>query len=273
MPNISKGLIIIVGITLIVILFIYMAFYFLQDRILFFPQGITDGRTSEIQTEYSNVEEVTLRVDDEISLHGWYIKNEKEPSSPLLIYFGGNAEEVSHLMDSVTNISTHSVVLINYRGYGKSTGSPGEAAMFSDALAIYDYMAEKTEINKERISVMGRSMGTGVAVYLAAEREIDHVILVSPYDSLVNVARDRYPFVPVSLLLKHRFENIDRAPQIESPLLMYIASEDTLIPPAHSERLAEHWKGNNEVIYFEGYDHNNIQTSNRYWDGIMEFLE
>ncbi|MBU9711780.1 alpha/beta hydrolase [Evansella tamaricis] len=256
-----------------IIFLIYILFYFLQDRMLFYPQPITAERVNYINSNYSNVEEITLQVNDSTSVHGWLVKNEMESPSPLLIYFGGNAEEVSHLIGPLQGIKSHSILLMNYRGYGKSDGTPGEIAMFHDALAIYDFITEMPDINHHDISVLGRSMGTGVAVYVAEQRMVEKLILVSPYDSLTNVARSRYPLVPVSLLLNHNFDNISRAPDIHTPLLLMIASEDRVIPPEYSENLGDMWGGHTTISIFDGKNHNNIQSDSRYWEEIEKFIQ
>ncbi|MDQ0254671.1 pimeloyl-ACP methyl ester carboxylesterase [Evansella vedderi] len=253
---------------------ITLFFYLMQDQITFMPQSISEDRLNYIRTNYDNVEEITLRVNDEIYVHGWLVKNSDREPSPLLIYFGGNAEEVSHIISQINNSEfPRSVLLMNYRGYGLSDGAPSETAMFHDALEIYDYISARDDVDEHKIAVLGRSMGTGVAVYLAHERDVDQALLVSPYDSLTKVAQGRYPFLPVAWLLNHHFDNISRAPEIDIPLLTLIATEDRVIPPDHSKRLIEKWQGPASYSLFEGYGHNNIQVNSRYWEEIISFLE
>ncbi|MDG5789851.1 alpha/beta fold hydrolase [Evansella sp. AB-P1] len=264
----------IISLFFLVVFLMYSGFYFFQDRLLFYPQGISDERIQYIHHTYDHVEEVELQVSEEVSTHGWLVhNNNRESPSPVLIYFGGNAEEVSHLIHLGEDLGDHSVLLMNYRGYGRSGGSPSEEAMFHDALHMYDYLASRDDIDGEQISVMGRSMGTGIAVYLGAERELDKIVLVSPYDSLTNVSRDRYPFLPVQWLLKHHFDNVSRAEHIDTSMLTLIAEEDRIIPPSHSMKLVETWQGDAEQIIFEGRNHNNIQSSEDYWTEIANFLE
>ena len=109
--------------------------------------------------------------------------------------------------------------------------------MCNDAIAIYDYFVKRAGVDSGKIIVMGRSLGTGVAVALASVRKVRGLILVSPYDSLLSVAKELYPFLPVSLILTHRFDSIAKAPLITAPLLAIIASDDTIIHRRHSERL------------------------------------
>ncbi|WP_088034187.1 alpha/beta hydrolase [Evansella clarkii] len=261
------------GIILLLPLIIYLLFYIFQDSILFYPQPLTEERLDDIDKNYEDVQEIILEMKDGTTVHGWLAESKTESPSPLLIYYGGNAEEVSYLIEQANKLENRSVLLMNYRGYGNSEGSPGEAEMFSDALEIYDYISGKETIDDNRIAVMGRSMGTGVAVYVAEQRNPEKIVLVSPYDSLTYVARDRYPFVPVSILLNHQFDNISRGESISTPLLTLIGSEDTIIPPEHSVRLGEAWNGPTKQIIYKGKGHNDIHLAPDYWQSIIDFIE
>jgi len=119
---------------------------------------------------------------------------------------------------------------------------------------------------------MGRSLGSGVAVYLAAHRPVRGVILVSPYDSLVEVGRRHYPFLPVSLLLRHRFDSLARVPQIEAPLLCLVATEDRIVPMAHSRALFEAWRGAKNWREIPLADHDGISNEPEYGRSIAAFL-
>ena len=130
---------------------------------------------------------------------------------------------------------------VNYRGYGLSEGRPGEAALAADALAVYDLLAARWGRRPGAHRRLWRSLGSGVAVQLAAKRPVRAVMLVSPFDSLRSIARKQYPIIPVSLLLKHPFDSLARAPGIEAPLLVLAGERDTLIPPALSRRLHDAW--------------------------------
>lgn len=245
--------------------------YFLQERLIFFPQPLAADPLKA--NAGAAIEEVSLVTPDKVRLHGWLVRAAQMPThrpAPILIYFGGNAEEVSWLASSAGRYAGWSLLLLNYRGYGRSEGKPGEAEMFADALQIYDYASSRAE--GARIAVMGRSLGSGVAVYLATKRPVAGVILVSPYDSVENVARGVYPFLPISLMLKHRFDSISRAPGIELPLLCLVASDDRVIPRPHSERLYSAWGGNKQWREIRRAGHDNIADAPDYWRAIAEFL-
>ena len=160
----------------------------------------------------------------------------ERPGPRALLYFGGNADDVAgHIESFIAAFPNHSLYLVNYRGYGGSTGQPSEAALFADALATYDRVrAEHSEI-----SVMGRSLGSGVAVYLASERPVDWLVLVTAFDSLVNVARAHFRWLPVGLLMRDRYESASRARAVAAPVLVVIAADDEIVPRACSEALTQ----------------------------------
>jgi pimeloyl-ACP methyl ester carboxylesterase len=257
------------------IFILLLLLYIFQDKLIFFPQTLTADEADRIAKRYSHssqIENISLKSEKGICIRGWFVKNSTLKESALIIYFGGNAEEVSYLIFHTDKIKGWSLALMNYRGYGLSEGKPTEKNLYTDAISIYDYFTKRDDIDKKRIVVMGRSLGTGVATYLAKMRPVKALILVSPYDSLLSVAKEHFPFLPVKLLLRHRFDSLSRAPFISAPLLVLVASEDNIIRISHSKKLAEKWGGEHSLIIVEGEDHNTIYDREIYWKTINEFL-
>jgi pimeloyl-ACP methyl ester carboxylesterase len=188
-----------------------------------------------------------------------------------VIYFGGNAETVGYNIDPMKDlIPAQTIYLVNYRGYSGSTGTPSEKALFEDALTIYDRIKE----DHKSISVIGRSLGSGVATYLAVERDLEKVVLVTPFDSIKNVAQRSFPIYPMGILLKDKFESVKIAKEIKGPTLILIAGRDQVIPNARSIALAAVFT--KEILTIETIheaDHNDISTYTRYSDLIKCFLE
>jgi pimeloyl-ACP methyl ester carboxylesterase len=252
-----------------VVLVFPVLIYFLQERLLFFPQPLEQNPLQV--NPGAAIEEVSLVTSDQVRLHGWLVKAAATLApAPLLIYFGGNAEEVSWLASTADRYAGWSLLIVNFRGYGRSEGKPGEAELFADALQIYDYAAKRADGG--RVAVMGRSLGSGVAVYLAAQRPVAGVILVSPYDSVESVARGVYPYLPIGLMLRHRFDSLTRAPGISWPLLCLVASDDRVIPRPHSERLYAAWGGKKQWREILHTGHDDIAGEPDYWQAIEEFL-
>lgn len=247
--------------------------YFVQDRLLFFPQPLTDEMRAAVRRAKPDAREIDLPTADGHRLHGWFLPNGAPPhDAPALIYFGGNGEEVSHVALDAGELRGISLVLVDYRGYGKSTGEPGEKALFSDALAIYDEVASFPGIDPKRIVAMGRSLGSGVATYLASRRPVAAVVLVTPYDSITAVARAHYPFLLVGLVLRNRFESARRAHAIDTPMLALIAGNDRIVPPARGAALVKAWRGPATSVVIPGAGHNDIGFAPAYWPSIRDFL-
>jgi hypothetical protein len=243
------------------------AAWWAQERLIFFAQPIASTR--HLPASASPLEIVAT---DGTRLRGWIVAAASVPA-PTLIYFGGNAEEVSWALADARWPRDWTRVALNYRGYGESEGSPGERALVADASAIYDAIAKRADVDSKRIVVVGRSLGTGVAVALASVRPLAAAILVSPYDSLAAVGRMHYPFLPVSLLLRHRFDSIALAGAIRVPLCAIVASDDTIIPPQRSRALFDRWGGPKRWHAIDGADHNDVSTHDAYWRTIAAFLD
>ena len=247
---------------LTIALMVYIGFglllYFFQNNFLYYPTP-----------EYNNPDYQSLRLDsDGESIKIWRINPGKKNA---IIYFGGNAEPVEINIPLFTELMpNYSIYLVNYRGYGGSSGTPSEAGLFADALNIYDNIRQQ----HTRISAMGRSLGSGIAVYLASQRSIEKLILVTPYDSIEKVAQRSYPLFPISILLKDKYDAQKYAADISTRTLMLVAQNDQLIPPVHAQRLAESFKTakvTTKIIANTG--HNTISHSPEYQGYLVEFLQ
>jgi uncharacterized protein len=243
--------------------------YLMQDQLLFYPRPLSEPQRASIKQRFPAVEEVVLHAQGD-RLQAWHVKG--LPGKPLVIYFGGNAEDVSWMIGEARERAPGiGWLLVSYRGYGGSEGSPSEATITADALRWYDHAVK--ELGATKVIVFGRSLGSGAAVFLASERKISSVVLVSPFDSLVEVAKHHYPYLPVRLMLRHPFDSIDRAPKLAMPLLCIAAAQDEVIPLAHSRRLYEAWAGPKQWLKLEGADHNGTDGIPAFWPAITAFLQ
>jgi pimeloyl-ACP methyl ester carboxylesterase len=248
---------------------VIVTLWFSQDRYIFFPQPPSLGKRS-LPAGY-RWEELALTMSDNTRLEAWLVM----PVSgmpPLLIYFGGNAEEASCWIDLADRYEGCAVLLVNYRGYGRSQGEPGERALFADALEIYDQISRRQDIDTQKVILHGNSLGSGVAVFLASQRPVRSVILTAPYDSIRSMAKEMFPYLPVSMILRHPFDSLSRAPTITMPLLCLVARQDDIIPIARSRRLFNAWAGQKIWREIANAGHNTIGETSEYWQAISEFL-
>jgi len=241
--------------------------YLAQDSLIFHPQPLAEAQRVQIARRAA-VESVFIHAEDGTRLHAWHARGRS--GSSLVMYFGGNAEEVSWMLDEAARRTPEvGWLLVDYRGYGSSGGSPSEKAFTADALRWYDHMSNQYQ----KIYTFGRSLGSGVAVRLAAQRPIAGVILVAPFDSLVEVGKHYYPFLPVNWMLRHRFDSVALAPKITAPLLCIVAAADEIIPAVHSQRLYDAWGGDKRWVGLEGAGHNSTDNAANYWTSIVAFLK
>jgi len=187
-----------------------------------------------------------------------------------LIYYGGNGEAViANAENFLSNFSNVTIYLVNYRGYGGSSGEPSEAGNYADSLTVYDEIKGL----HTHISVAGRSLGSGVATYLAANRPIEKIALITPYDSVLNVAKKRFPIFPVKLLLKDHYDSLSRARHIKSKVLVIAAEHDKVIPMQHTQRLMDAFSSEQltlKVIKNEG--HNSLSNNADYYNVLSDFI-
>jgi len=179
-----------------------------------------------------------------------------------LIYFGGNAEDVSaNLPQFAQAFADHALYLMHYRGFGGSGGSPSEEAIAADALALFDQVYAE----HRQVVVVGRSLGSGVAVRLASQRPVARLILITPYNSLEELAARQLPIFPVHWLLRDRYDSWKYAPRIQVPTLLLAAEHDEVIPRASTERLLRQFApGVARLEVIPGTGHNSIAASPRY---------
>jgi pimeloyl-ACP methyl ester carboxylesterase len=225
------------------------AFFVFQRSLIYFPQSRSfAGRTTTIAlpTEDGEVLVTTRAL--------------KGPNA--LVYFGGNAEDVSYSLPSLsTAFPEYAIYLLHYRGYGGSAGKPSEAALMADALALFD----KVHAEHENVVVVGRSLGSGVAVHLASVRPIQRLVLVTPYDSIQELAARQFPYFPVRWLLLDKFESWRYAPKVAAPTLIIAAEHDEVIPRASTESLLPHFRdGVASFKVIAGTGHNTISESPEY---------
>ena len=187
-----------------------------------------------------------------------------------LVYFSGNAGILSaELACFRETFPKRTVYLVNYRGYGGSTGSPTEAGLFKDAVAVFDWVKSR----HRRVALMGRSLGSGVAVFVAAMRPVEKLVLVTPYDSMENVAKRQFPIFPISWILHDKFASHVHAGAIGKPTLVLLAETDEVIPRQLSDALVGALGASVvSVDVIAGASHSTIIANADYWERVRKFV-
>ncbi|HEY4380806.1 MAG TPA: alpha/beta hydrolase [Acidobacteriaceae bacterium] len=227
------------------------AVFAFQRSLLYFPQGMSrtaDGTTMISLPVGAETVQVSLRAS---------------AGPDAVLYFGGNAEDVAQsLPDFAAEFPGTAIYLLHYPGYGGSSGSPSQKSIFAAGLALYD----RVHAEHPNILVIGRSLGSGVAVWIASQRPVVRVVLVTPYDSLADAAARQYPFLPVRWMLVDKFESWRYAPQVTAPTRLIVAADDEIIPRSSSDRLRTRFRGDNvSYVVLPDVGHNTIQESPDYW--------
>ena len=240
-----------------------------QERLQFHPRAAIGAPAAPPGW---SLEEVRYTARDGTLLAGTLVRP-GAARGPLIVYFGGNAEEVTEYAPEVAAVyGDRAVLLVNYRGYGASSGRPGEREIVADAIELYDWAARRADVDPERIALHGRSLGSGVAVQVAAARPARCVILTSPFASAREVAAEIYFWAPVGMIMRHPFDSLAHAPRLTMPALFLVGEADTLIPPRYSKRLADAWSGPVERKSFAGFGHNDISVNPGYAAAVQAFL-
>ena len=225
------------------------ALFFLQRSLIYFPQPRSTGSPASLLTLPTSAGNVLVST-----------RPNRGPNA--VIYFGGNAEDVSQSLPSLAAaFPDHAIYLLHYRGYGGSAGAPSEAALIEDGLALFD----KVHAHHSHFVVIGRSLGSGVAVQVASRRSASRLVLVTPYDSLADIAVSQFAWLPVRWLLRDTFDSWRYAPQIRVPTTLIAAEHDEVIPRASTELLQTRFaKGIASLEVLPGTGHNTLEQSPRY---------
>lgn len=207
-----------------------------QRRLVFNPTNkreVDKPRSSGHRTR-----PIVLRAADGTKLSGWLMTPQVVGPHPAVIYFGGRSEEVSWVVRDAGKLFPGMAVLaVNYRGYGASLGDPAEQHMVEDGRLLFDWLAERHHVDPSKVAVVGRSLGSGVAVQVALERPVHSLVLITPYDSILAIAKRRFRAVPVEYVLRHRFESVKYAPSLTAPTYVLRAAMDDVVPHSHTDLL------------------------------------
>ena len=219
-------------------------------------------------------EDVSLATVDGETLHGWWVPSGL-PDARVVLFFHGNGGNVSHRLEklAVFRALGADTLIMDYRGYGRSSGTPSEQGMYRDARAAYQWLLTTRRASPDRIVVYGESLGSAVAVHLASEVQTGGVVVESGFTSVPDIAQKRLPVFPVRWVLKHKFDTLAKVPQINAPLLILHSREDELFEMSHPERLLAAAQPPKRLVELQG-GHNDafLVSADTYRHALATFL-
>ena len=271
---ISAALKIIAVLVVLYALGVFLAWRF-QDRVAFpAPRGALPA-PSTVGLPDGELVEVTTQ--DGVTLRGWYLPPSPAPAegkAPGLLWFYGNMETIGGIAPVLREFRPPGIgmLVLDYRGYGQSGGTPTERGVYRDADAAWEYIASRSEIDSARVAVYGRSIGSAVALYLATEHPVSAVVLESPFTSGRDMAEEHYAPVP-SVLVELELDNVSRARELSVPLLVFHGSDDWIAPLPMGRAVAEAGRAE-EFVVIEGAGHNDtyLEGGEEYRRRMHEFL-
>ena len=247
-----------------------LAIFVFQPRLVYFPMKALAATPAAIGLAY---EDLFLDTGNGTRVHGWYLPGREDART--LLFLHGNAGNISHRLESlrVFNELGLNVLIIDYSGFGQSGGTPGERQTYADARLAWQYLTGTRAVAPERIVIFGRSLGGGVATWLATQERPGGLILESTFTSVPALASKYYPMFPMRWLARIRYDNASRLPTVRSPVLIVHSRDDELVPIAHGRELFRLAREPKSFLEMRG-DHNAgfMLSGQSYRAGLARFI-
>jgi uncharacterized protein len=250
----------------------------LEESLVFRPQPL-DAQQVKAFPIGGQIEEVRLETPDGYKLHGWLKRPDHwKPGKPhpLVIVYAGIGQEISEYVPRVSTLHPANGdwgwLMINYRGFGLSQGSPSERTVLADAKLIFDWTKARPDIDGASIVVLGRSLGSYVAIAVAAARKVRAAILATPFDSAAALGEQHFFGLPLTWLVQGRYNPSLIAPSVSAPALFVLAEKDTVTPVKNGLALAKRWGGIAKTVLLAGAGHRGVEDRDEYWSQIGSFL-
>lgn len=259
----------------LIIILLLLAFFIrlIENRLVYFPSKYPHGNWHP-ELWGLRAEDCYFKTSDGLRLHGWFVSNANASST--LLWCHGNAGNISDRLDNLARLAELpiSVFIFDYRGYGRSEGQPDERGVYLDAVAAYDYLISRQDVEPDNIILFGRSLGGAVAVDLATQRPAAGLILESTFTSAKDMAKSSFGFLPVHLLIKTKFDSAEKIGQLRLPVLFFHGTEDRTVPIRLGKQLFAAAKEPKEFYEIQGADHNNtfVVGGQPYFDKLAEFM-
>ncbi len=250
----------------------YIFYPKIESFFVFFPEASFEATPNELNLQY---EDVYFPTKDGEKLHGWFFPLDKE--SPIILFCHGNAGNISHRLENVELLLDQKiqVLIFDYRGYGKSSGSPSEKGLYLDGLAAYDYLTKRRAFMANNIILFGRSLGAAVAIEISLRREVRSLIIEGAFTSTKEMARTMALFYPFSYLMPAHYNNLEKIARIRRPKLVIHGTEDEIVPFLMGRRLFEAAKEPKYFFAVNGASHNDtfVAGGDKYAETIRKFAD
>jgi len=258
-------------IIIVVAYVVFTSFLFVsQAHYVYYPERVLSSSPSSIGLDF---ESVSFETTDRVKLSGWFIPSDS--ARGVILFCHGNAGNIGHRLESIQIFHRLrlDILIFDYRGYGQSEGTPSEHGTYRDAEAAWHYLIEERQVNPNEIAVFGRSLGGAVASWLAQSQTPGALILESTFTSLPDIATTLYPYVPVRLLLRFKYNTAEYLARINCPVLIIHSRDDEIMPFSHGWRLFEIAKEPKRFLEITGTHNEGFITSGkRYEEGLNTFI-
>jgi fermentation-respiration switch protein FrsA (DUF1100 family) len=232
-----------------------------EPRMIYFPMREIERTPADLGLAF---EDVRLETADSEQIHGWYLPA-ASPSGLTVLFLHGNAGNISHRFEklSVFRALGADVLIIDYRGYGRSSGKPNEKGTYRDADAAYEYLVETRGLDPKRVVLYGESLGAAVAVDLACRKPAGGLVLESAFSSGVDVGQEMFPFLPARLLVRNRYESVKKIGAVQAPVLILHSRDDEFFRWHHPQRLYDAATGPKTLVALRGGHNDAFLVSSR----------
>jgi len=256
------------------LLVIAAAMLLFERKLIYFPQRAHDVLPRDLGLAF---EDLTLTAEDGVRIHALYLPPPGAPRWTVLLAHG-NGGNVSHRLDRVLLLQSRlgaAVLLFDYRGYGRSEGSPDEDGTYRDARAAHRWLVEEKRVAPDRLVLFGESLGSAVALDLALARPCRALVLESPFASVPAMARAVYPFFPLWPFVRTRYDNEGKVPRLAVPLLVLHGDRDEVVPFSQGRRVFDAAPAPKRFYAIPGAGHNDtyVVGGEAYWTAIRDFLD
>ncbi len=259
-----------IGVLLLAYIGLCLLLFIFQKYLIYFPDKNIMFTPRDVGLIY---EDIYIETSDAERIHAWYIPSDSVKG--VLLFCHGNAGNISHRLESIKifNALSLDVMIFDYRGFGKSTGSPDEPGTYLDAEAVWEYLVRERGFPPGQIIIFGRSLGSAIAAGLSQKKKPAALILESSFTSIPDLGAKLYPIFPVRLLARYKYSTIKRLQNISCPILFIHSPNDEIIPYSHGQENYQTARKPKQFLEISGSHNDGFLVSGKnYYEGILNFL-